>query len=585
MGQEVHGLPAQIEVKGLRGALKACKDIVVWAVVFSAGLNLLYLAPSLFMLQVYDRVLTTGGITSLLLLSAVLGLALGVLGLLEVTRQRLAARMGLRLDRLLAAKIIDLGLSRPDRGDLAQAQAARDFDTLRQTLASPAAFALLDTPWTAFFLLACFLLHPIIGVVTLLGAAVLVAIALRHENRVRPHIEQSAKLGVRFYAAQQADRGGGEAIQALGMREAMIRRQLGVRQDLIAAQTQTLWHQSAYGSASKVWRLLLQSIVLAVGAWLAVERQISPGALIAGSILASRALAPLEQAIGGLRQIEQARVAFRNLTGLIDDVAVTVERTALPAPRGDLSFERVTVRVPNAQRLALRDVSFRLSPGEVLGVIGPSGAGKSTLARVAVGAIQPDVGAVRLDGASLADWDGDVRGRYVGYVPQDMALFAGTVAENIRRFAPVSNEVDAMTIAAAQAAGVHEMILRLPQAYDTALGLRGAGLSLGQAQRIALARALYNDPPFIVLDEPNAHLDADGEQELLKSIGQARERGASIILVTHRSGIIAAADKLLVMRDGAIDRLGARDEVARALAQQAAQAGAVTPLRRGEGGS
>jgi ATP-binding cassette subfamily C protein len=568
---------------GLRAALAASRNLIGWAVVFSAGVNLLYLAPSLFMLQIYDRVLTTGGILTLVLLFGVLAFALLVLGLLDVARQRLAARLGLRFNRLLAPTVIDLGLSRSTGNDTARAQAARDFDTLRQTLVSPAAFAVLDGPWTIVFVLACFMIHWVVGAVTLVGGLVLVLIAMRHEHALRPIIARTSELAPKFYAAQQTDRGASEAMNALGMRQALVDRQMAARQDFVATQTETLWTQSAYGSASKVWRLLLQSIVLGVGAWLAVERQISPGALIAGSILAARALAPIEQAIGGWRQIEQARLAYKNLYELIDNAPPAPERTTLPDPRGEVRFERVTVRVPDAQRLALRDVTFALQPGEVVGVVGPSGAGKSTLARVASGALAPDVGVVRLDGASLADWDIDARGRFVGYLPQDVSLFRGTIAENIRRFAPASDLADTLTIAAAQQAGAHEMILRLPLAYETPLGQRGAGLSLGQAQRIALARALYNSPPFLVLDEPNAHLDAEGEQALLKAIGEVRARGASVILVAHRSGVIAIADKLLVLRDGAIERFGPREEVARAMAQQAQQAGAVTPLRRGEG--
>lgn len=564
--------------KGLRAALAASRNLIGWAILFSAGINLLYLAPSLFMLQVYDRVLTTGGIITLLLLFAVLGFALLILGLLDTTRQRLAARLGLRFNKLLAPVVIDLGLNRAGPGsDTARTQAARDFDTLRQTFVSPAAFAVLDGPWTILFVLACFMIHWVIGVVTLIGGLVLVLIAMRHEHALRPIIARTAELAPKFYAAQQTDRGASEAMNALGMRQPMIDRQLAARQDFVATQTETLWTQSAYGSASKVWRLLLQSIVLGVGAWLAIDRQISPGALIAGSILAARALAPIEQAIGGWRQIEQARIAYKNLYQLIDDAPAEPERTTLPDPRGEVRFERVTVRVPDAQRLALREVNFQLQPGEIVGVVGPSGAGKSTLARVASGAIAPDVGVVRLDGASLADWDPDARGRFVGYLPQDVSLFRGTIAENIRRFAPASDLADTLTIAAAQQAGAHDMILRLPQAYETVLGQRGAGLSLGQAQRIALARALYDSPPFLVLDEPNAHLDAEGEQALMNALTEVRARGASVILVAHRSGVIAIADKLLVLRDGAIERFGPREEVARALAQQAS--GAVTPLR------
>ena len=571
---------------GLRGALNACRNLLGWAILFSAGINLLYLAPSLFMMQVYDRVLNTGGMTTLLLLGLVLLFALAVLGLLDATRQRLGARMGLRLNRLLAPAVIDLGINTgksPESGDLARAQAARDFDTLRQTLTSQAAYALLDAPWTLLFVLACFLIHPVIGVVTLIGGSVLLAIAVRHEHAMRPVIERSSEIAPRYYAGQEADRAAGEAVRALGMRRAMLDRQLERRHELISTQTQTVWVQSAYGSASRFWRLMLQSLVLGVGAYLAIERQITPGALIAASILAARALAPLEQVVGGWRQIEQARVAFRNLTELIDKAPPEPQRTALPAPVGDLRFERVAVRVPDASRLALSHISFELPRGQALGVVGPSGAGKSTLARVAVGALAPDGGVVRLDGANLTDWDPDTRGRHVGYLPQDVSLIAGTVGENIRRFAPQSPEADALTVAAAPAAGAHEMILRLPKAYDTVLGPRGRGLSLGQAQRVALARALYNDPVLLVLDEPNAHLDADGEVALLQAINSAKARGATVVCIAHRTGVIAAMDRVMVLREGAIEQFGLRDEVLHAMAaRQSGGATNLTPLRARE---
>lgn len=571
-------MPAKL---GLRDALAASRNLIGWAVLFSAGVNLLYLAPSLFMMQIYDRVLTTGGMTTLLFLGAVLVFALTVLGLLETTRQRIGARMSLRINRLLAPAVIDLGLSRSGVGsEVSRAQAARDFDTLRLVLTSPAAFALLDAPWAIVFVTACFLIHPLIGAVTLAGAIVLGVIALRHEQTVRPLFARLADLAPRFYAAQQSDRASSEAVRALGMREAMLLRQLARRQDFVAAQTQTIWAQSAYGSVSKVWRLLLQSIVLAVGAYLAINQQISPGALIAGSILAARALAPLEQAIGGWRQIEQARAAYKNLVELIDNAPADPMRTALPSPRGELRFERVAVRVPDASRLALNNVSFQLAAGEAIGVIGPSGAGKTTLARVAVGALSPDAGVVRLDGANLADWDDDARGAHVGYLPQEVSLFAGTVAENIRRFAPASAEADALVIAAAQAAGAHDMILRLPRGYDTELLGRGRGLSFGQAQRIALARALYGEPALIVLDEPNAHLDGDGELALIQAINGLKARGASILTIAHRSGILGTADRILVLRDGVIEQLGPREDVMRTLSRHSGPT--VTPLRSRE---
>lgn len=550
------------EGTGLRSALAACRSLFGWIVLFSVGINLLYLSPTIFMMQVYDRVLNTGGVMTLALMAAILVFALGTLALLERTRMRVAARIGLRIDRLAAPLVARAALMSGPR-DPGRAQAARDFDTLRQVLASPVATAALDTPWTLIFVGVAFIIHPAIGIATLLGGVGLVLIALRHEHVMHPNMIETAALTARYYSNQEGDRAASEAVRALGMRDVLVARQLERRRELLAKQTRATFIQSGYGSMSRFWRLVLQSAVLGVGAYLAIERQISPGSLIAGSILTSRALAPIEQLVAGWRQIEQARVAYGNLVKLIDEAPPERPHTALPAPNGDFRFESASVRIPDTNRVALQSVSFTLQPGEVLGVIGPSGAGKSTLARAAVGAIALERGAVRLDGANLTDWHPDALGAHIGYLPQDLSLLAGTVAENIRRFAPASPEADEKTIAAARAAGAHEMILRLPNAYDTPLGLGGRGLSLGQAQRIALARALYGDPKLIVLDEPNAHLDGQGETALVAAMRDAAARGAIVIVVAHRRTIIAVVEKLLLMNEGAVEAFGPRDEVAR----------------------
>jgi len=562
----VQGLPAHIEVKGLRSALSACKDIAVWAVVFSAGLNLLYLAPSLFMLQVYDRVLTTGGMSTLGLLGLVLTFALIVLALLDMMRNRLAARLGLRLNRLLASAIIELESSPPaGPQDINRGQAARDFDAFRHAVMSPAAMACLDAPWTFVFVAACFLIHPLIGILTLAGGIVLLLIAFRHEHALAPAVAEGLDLSTRYYAAQEADRSASEATRALGMRPALAERQLKRREAAVLSQARASFTQAAYGSLSRFWRLLLQSLVLGAGAYLAVQQLISPGALIAGSILASRGLAPLDQIVGGWRQLVQARLSYRRLTELIDKAPPQPQRTVLPAPRGALSFEHVSVRFHGGVRPAVHSLTFAIEAGEMLAVVGHSGAGKSTLARLAVGSMAPDVGFVRLDGASLLDWDSDALGRHIGYVPQDLSLVVGTVAENIRRFEPGSPDTDARTIAAAREAGAHDLILQLPKAYDTELGQRGRGLSLGQAQRIALARALYGDPALIVLDEPNSHLDVDGEAALIAALTAAKARGATILAIVHRPSIVAIADRVMILRSGSVEMIGPRDEIGRRL--------------------
>ncbi len=568
----------------LRGALAACRGLIGWTILFSAGINLLYLAPSLYMMQVYDRVLNTGGMMTLALLSVVLVFALGIMALLDMTRTRVAARLGLRLNRLLAPVVTRLALSRgaPDT-DAIRSQAVRDFDTVRAVFTSPVTVAVLDAPWTLVFVAVSFIIHPLMGVATLVGGAVLFLIALRHEHVIRPTVQTTSALTPRYYAAQEGDRMAAESVRALGMSGVLIERQLERRNELIAVQTKAAFVQSSYGSTSRFWRLLLQSIVLGLGAFLAVERQISPGALIACSILASRALAPLEQVVAGWRQVEQARVAYKNLISLIDDAPRAPQRTALPAPRGELSFEGVGIRLQGTNRTALNRVTFALKPGEILGVVGPSGAGKSTVARAAVGAIAAEAGIVRLDGANLADWDPDALGAHIGYLPQDVSLLAGTVGENIRRFAPSSPETDALTIEAAKAANAHDLILRLPKAYDTPLGVGGRGLSLGQAQRVGLARALYNNPTLLVLDEPNAHLDGEGEVALIQAVRQAAERGASVLIVAHKPTIVAIVHRLLLLRDGAIEAIGPRDDVARKFMRVIDSSGNLAPMRAREG--
>lgn len=561
-------------------ALKAGRELLVWAAVFSAGVNLLYLSPSLFMMQVYDRVLQTGGLTTLAFVGAVLLFALAVLAFLDAMRARLMGRLSFRLDRLLAPALLEAAQRREDQpGEGQQRQIMRAFDSFRQALTGPAATAVLDAPWAPIYVAVCFLIHPLIGLVTLIGGGLLILLAMRNERALRGVLAQSGQLGPRLYAAQEADNAFAEAARALGMRRVMVARQLNNRAELNALQATALFGASSYSSLTRFLRLALQSTALGVGAWLAVERQISPGALIAGSILASRALAPLEQIVSAWRQIGEARNAFeaiKQVLGLADDGP---PRTALPAPRGALRLERVSARVPGTDRAALNDVSLSLSPGEVLGVIGPSGAGKSTLARIASGALPPDLGAVRLDAASLVDWDSDALGAHVGYLPQEIALLEGSIAENIRRFEPRDEanavEIDSAVVEAAKRAGAHDMILRLPGGYDARLGLGGRGLSLGQSQRVALARALYKEPALLVLDEPNAHLDQDGESALVEALKDAKARGAAILIVAHRAGVLALADRLAVLRDGRIEAIGPRDEIVARLA--AASGGA--PMR------
>jgi PrtD family type I secretion system ABC transporter len=568
----------------LVAALRACRPHLLAAAVFSALINILLLAPTIYMMQVYDRVVPTEGRLTLLYLTLVVAFALATQAALESVRSRLLTLAGLRLDRLLAGGILQKLMSAMAPG--ASAQGMREFDIVRQALSGPVAVAAFDIPWTPIYVLVAFMIHPALGAMTIVGGIVLVVLAVANERATRTRAREAFIAQAQAYAAQEAAAANGEVVRALGMRGALRERQLADRRSGLDLSAKAQFTGGGYSAATKFTRMFLQSAALGLGAWLAVDKQISAGAIIAASVLMSRALQPVEQLVGSWAVVGQVRGALNNLIKLFPPTrGLDVSGTQLPAPTGALALEQVGVRAPGEGPVLLRGVSLRLTPGEILGVIGPSGAGKTTLARVAAGAISPDAGTVRLDGANLADWDGDRLGRYIGYVPQDSGLLAGSIRDNISRFAvwaPRDKEsadpaiVDADVVAAAQAAGVHELILRLPKGYDTTLGAGGRGLSAGQAQRVALARALYGEPTLLILDEPNSALDADGEAALNNAILATKARGAAILIVAHRTGILNIADRLLVLRDGQVDMLGPRTEVVAKMA-----AGAQTPARPG----
>lgn len=549
----------------LRAALRACRSHFVFVAMFSFFLNLLYLAPSLYMLQVYDRVLTSGGLLTLLYLSIVLALSLLVLAALEATRMRLLATMGKRFDRLLSPAILSAALDREGRKAAGQANTVREFDTLRGALSGQPAVAAFDAPWAPIYILVCFMIHPWIGLLTLFGGALLIGIAYANQAVMHKSMRANDQSTGAMYSMQVADSVHGDTMRALGMHGALVRRQLGARETMADAGETATRGNTLFSSTTKFVRLALQSASLGLGAYLALDQQISAGGIIAAAILSARAFAPLETIVGAWRQFEQGRSAYATLNKVLKSQEHNRDFTALPAPTGRLSVEAAGVMAPMGDRYLLMGASFKAEPGEIIGVVGPSGAGKTTLMRVVAGATRPDQGAVRLDGAKLTDWQPDRLGRYIGYLPQEVALLAGTVADNISRFERQTPnpgaDIDAAVIAAAQAAGAHEMILTLPRGYDTPIGHNGHGLSAGQAQRVALARALYRDPVLIVLDEPNAHLDHEGEVALASSLQAARARGATVIVVAHRNTFMSIADKLLVVQNGRIESFGPRDQV------------------------
>lgn len=548
----------------LAEALRACRPHFIWAAVFSALVNLLYLAPTLYMMQVYDRVVPTGGMTTLVLVSGVAVFALATLALLDWLRGRVLLRAGLRLDRQLASRVLsrvmDIQAKTPG------SHALREFDSFRQAVSGSGALALFDAPWTPIYLICCFLLHPWIGMLTLAGGLVLFGLALLNEREGRRRIQSAHDATNAAYQAQESIAGQSEVVRALGMRRASINRQILQRRSAVDQSAEAQLTGGKYSGAIKFFRLTLQSAALGLAALLAVRGEISAGAIIASSVLLSRAVAPIELLVGSWPQLVKARASWKMLTDLfVQTAGQERQRTALPPPRGLLSCEAATVRFEGTDQPQLRQASFVLEPGRVLGVIGPSGSGKTTLARSVAGAQALTAGLIRLDGAAYDARDADELARFIGYLPQSPSLFPGSIRDNISRFASSTGastaDVDLGAVKAAQTAGAHEMILRLPRGYDTELGPFGAGLSAGQAQRVALARALYGDPVLLVLDEPNSNLDQEGEAALMNAVRAAARRGAAIMVVAHRAGILAQVHSLLLMQDGAVKLFGPREEV------------------------
>jgi ATP-binding cassette subfamily C protein len=552
----------------LAQALRTCKRHFVAVAGFSFLTNLLMLVPALYMLQVYDRVLPTQGKATLLIVTIGLAVSLVTLAALDALRSRLLVRASARLDEELAPVILRQIMAAPGPANV---QSLRDFDTLRQTVSSPTMSSLLDLPWTPIFVLVCWMLDVWFAVLALASIALLVAMTLWHQRRTRPLVDSSSAILAASYSSAQTAALQAPTVRALGMTGAMIQRQLALRSKAAGEQADAHFAGSRFAASSRFIRLFVQSAALGLGALLAIAGEISAGGIIAGSILLGRALQPIDGLIGGWSMLSNARAALERLSRELARPRLDLaERTALPAPEGKLDVEQVSVRA--SDRVLLAGISFSAQPGEFIGVIGPSGSGKTTLAKVITGALQPDIGNVRIDGARRQDWDPDLLGRSIGYLPQEPSLFEGSIKENISRFAVLEEgvDVDAGVIAAAKLAGVHELILRLPQGYDSRLGPMGAGLSAGQAQRIALARSLYGDPCLLVLDEPNAFLDADGEASLVSAIAAARKRKATVIVIAHRKAIFDGADRLLVLEAGRQKMIGATGDVVVRLAPDSA---------------
>ncbi len=552
----------------LARAVRGCRRHLVFAGLFSGLVNILYLVPSIFMLQVYDRVVPTRGGTTLLLLTLILVLALVVFAILDAVRMRLLLRASMRLERQAAPGILlrILGTDGATTGQ--RSQAMRDFDTVRGTLTGPTIIALFDAPWAPIYIGIAFLLHVWIGVLALVSALLLGGIAIL-SDRVTAHAARDTQArAVLATREQDVSIHGSEVARVMGMRNALITRHLLERAELVRRQAALAGTSGQFLAITKFLRLLLQSLALALGALLAIRQDISGGAIFAASLLLGRALQPVEQILGAMKPLAAARNAYRDLDAFCRMPGPAIDATTLPVPTGRIDVRGITVRAEGSDRALLSDISFVVAPGEIVALVGPSGAGKSTLLRVLSGALSPDAGEVRIDGASLADWNRERLGRHVGYMPQSPSLFPTTVHTNISRFQSVlageSEQLDVAVVEAAQAAGAHEVILGLPNGYGTMLSMAdGSGLSAGQNQSVALARALFGAPTILFLDEPNAHLDSDGEARLVTTLSALRARGATVIVSTHRTGLLQAVDKIMVLRNGTIQLFDDRAKVLR----------------------
>ena len=546
----------------LQNVYRASRGAFISTAVFSSIVNILMLTGPLFMLQVYDRVLTSGSVPTLVALIAIVLILYAYYGFLEYLRARLLVRIGRRVEEQLRARVFDVVTTHALRKTPGVgSQPLNDLATVRQYLSGQGPFAFLDMPWMPVYLGVIFLLHWILGVASLLAAITIFMLAVISERVTRGPIAESTKATIK--AAQMTDEGrrNAEALYSLGMLGSLRSRWLEVQQTALDHQTSANDSGGALGAMSRVLRLMVQSGILALGAYLAIQQEISSGAMIASSIIMSRALAPVEQAVANWQQFLSFRKARERLTNVLKSVPPREAPMKLPKPVGKLDVEGLIVQLPGMEKPLLQGITFTVNPGEGIGVIGPTGAGKSTLARALVGITPPTRGHIRLDGATLDQRDPDELGRMIGYLPQDVQLFDGTAAQNISRFDP--NPEPDKIIEAAKLANVHDMIMRLSDGYNSPLGENGAKLSTGQRQRIALARAIYGDPALFVLDEPNSALDAEGEAALDFAIRHAMSRGAAVVVIAHRPSALAAIPKMLVLADGKMAAMGPRDEIMR----------------------
>ncbi|SKA44555.1 type I secretion system permease/ATPase [Enterovibrio nigricans] len=552
----------------LKTTLAQCKKALLLVVVFSFVLNLLVLAVPLYMLQIYDRVISSRSVDTLILLTVITVFALFTMAALENVRTRVMIRIGAWFDQSLSPDVLAGSIAMQlRRGVSASVQSLRDIAGIRAFIGGNAVIPALDAPWTPVFLGFVFLLHPLLGIIATVGALLLFAIAIINDKVTKKaHKEANESAILAMQQAESAARNA-DAIEAMGIMRNFIRNWTELNNQSIDGQITANSKGALLTATSKFLRMVLQIAMLGVGAWLVIQNQLTPGAMIAGSILMARALAPVEQSISAWGTAISAKQSYARLKEQIPLFPERAKSMPLPKPKGNVSVEKMTYFHPGLSEPVLHGITFKLNAGEALGIIGPSGTGKSTLARLLLGNLISNAGTVRLDNMDVSKWDPDDLGPHCGYLPQDVELFPGSIRHNIARMA--EGEPDAV-IHAAKLAGCHELILRQPQGYDTVVGERGLGLSGGERQRIALARALYGDPSLIILDEANANLDGVGEVALQRAIAYLKSRNATVILVGHRPSMMQTMDKLMVLQDSQIRAFGERDEVLKPLLEQSA---------------
>ncbi|SPJ23078.1 type I secretion system permease/ATPase [Palleronia abyssalis] len=546
----------------LRAIRAESRGLFAAVAVFSLFVNLLMLTGPLYMLQVYDRVLGSRSEATLIALTLLMAFLFGIMGLLDAARARVLSRIGARFQAKLDRRVFEATMQSPSsRTQGGPSNGLGDLEAVRRLLSSTMLTALFDLPWTPIFLAIIFLFHPLLGALALGGMIVLILVTLI--NQALSHGAQSRGQVATLQAQQMSDRLRAEAetVRALGMRDSAFSRWDDLRSMSLRESVRGAEANAMFSSMTKTLRLFLQSLMLGLGAWLVLQEQMTPGGMIAGSIMMGRALAPIDLALNQWPLLQRARMGWTGLADLLGHVPPEAPRTELPRPRARLVAEQVTVIPPEQSQATLRMVSFEVLPGTAMGVIGPSGSGKSTLARALVNAWAPAGGRIRLDGAALAQYSPDALGRHIGYLPQNVRLFDGTIAQNIARLDPGAQAAD--IVAAGRLAGAHDMITEFPDGYDTLVSATGGRLSGGQIQRIGLARALYGDPVLLVLDEPNSNLDNDGTLALGTAIEQVKSRGGAVIIMAHRPAAIQQCGSILVLEGGVRRAFGPKDEVLR----------------------